>query len=115
MAETLGFTSCLTPTCDCEAEIKQASKHGGGTLYLHCPNCSIQYLRGEAGQNYLKKEIGILEEPEPMPEPGPAPIPEPEPGPIPEPQSPVTETTVISAEPEPEPAPEKKSSWFGEI
>ena len=119
MAETIGYTTCLTPTCGSEVEIKQASKHGGSTLYLHCPNCSIQYLRGKAGQDYLLKCIGALPEPEPQPEPDP----------IPNPQSPITETTTITSNPEPEPQPEpeaeplpepepepaKKESWFGEI
>ena len=121
MAETIGYTTCLTPTCGSEVEIKQASKHGGSTLYLHCPNCSIQYLRGKAGQDYLLKCIGALPEPEPEPQP--------EPDPIPNPQSPITETTTITSNPEPEPQPEpeaeplpepepepaKKESWFGEI
>tara|TARA_B100001094_G_scaffold330613_1_gene396255 strand:- start:1994 stop:2341 length:348 start_codon:yes stop_codon:yes gene_type:complete len=115
MAETIGYTTCLTPTCESEVEIKQASKHGGSTLYLHCPNCSIQYLRGKAGQDYLLKCIGAVTEPEPAPQPDP----------IPNPQSPITETTTITSKPEPDPEPEaepqpepepvKKESWFGEI
>ena len=117
MAETIGYTTCLTPTCESEVEIKQASKHGGSTLYLHCPNCSIQYLRGKAGQDYLLKCIGAVTEPEPEPAP--------QPDPIPNPQSPITETTTITSKPEPDPEPEaepqpepepvKKESWFGEI
>ena len=119
MAETIGYTTCLTPTCGSEVEIKQASKHGGSTLYLHCPNCSIQYLRGKAGQDYLLKCIGALPEPEPETEP------QTEHDQIPNPQSPITETTTITSKPEPEPEPEaepqpepepvKKESWFGEI